>query len=162
MQSEVWNEKPALPFVFTHTRQDRHDHHVQANAITRQAFKLPILCFKVGSSSDSTFTPVVGVDIGNWIDLKEAAFKAHESQQTLPFADGVLALESIRKCANEWSNELQFQFGELFECELTDSLSLNQVRPLITLFDSDYHFRLFQRQITASKPPKPDPSGFLR
>lgn len=151
-ERNLGSRKPLFPFVFTHTRHDRHRHHVLTNTLSGQAFKVPLLCFKVSSSSDSRFKPVIGVDVTPWIDRKVDAFMAHKSQQGLRFSDGQLAVNSICDEAKAWSSEIGFEFGELFECELTDRTTLNQVLALVPLFDSKYHFELFQRQILSSIP----------
>ena len=145
------SSKPQLPFVFTHTKHDRHRQHVMTNVVANQAFRLPILCFPVSSSSDDNFAPVIGIDISDWISKKEEAFAHHASQQQLKFADGTLASEAIRVEASELSTEMGFQYGELFECELPNRIAFDQIVPLIPICNSTFHFRKLQKQLVRSK-----------
>ena len=144
--------KPEFPFVITHTRHDRHLQHVQAHEIAGSAFKTPLLCFRVASSTLNTFDPAIGVDITRWIDVKQRAFEAHQSQSNLRFASGRLARDAIRSEASEWSSDVGFPFGEYFECDLTADLDINQLKPIVALSDSDHHFRKFITRLSG-KPP---------
>lgn len=152
-QQRLGVRKPSFPFVFTHTKQDRHLHHVQANAIAGQAFKTPLLCFKVASSTEDAFDPIVGVDISKWIETKRKAFEAHASQRELRFAGGRLAVDAIHEEAREWSQIVGFPYGEYFECEWPADVSVHQLEPLVELSDSDHHFNQFIRKLT-KKPPQ--------
>lgn len=146
--------KCEFPFVFTHTRNDRHPQHAQANEIARSAFRTPLLCFRVASSTEDTFDPVIGVNITRWIDAKQQAFEAHKSQSGLKFASGRLAVESIKDEAGEWSAVARFPYGEYFECDLTLDVGVDQLEPLVGLSDSDHHFQKLLKRLSSVRPPE--------
>ncbi|MFD0996441.1 LmbE family N-acetylglucosaminyl deacetylase [Pseudoclavibacter chungangensis] len=74
--------------ILTHSKHDQHqDHHAVHLAVLRAARRCStILCFE-SPSVTSEFTPRFFVDVGDYMDVKAAAVRAHANQADKPYID---------------------------------------------------------------------------
>ena len=136
------SKKPALPFVLTHTVNDQHPDHRKSFEIASAAFRVPLLCMLVASSTANRFNPIIGVDISTTFERKLAAFKAHESQQTLQAGLGGLMVERLRDIDAQEQRRVGFKYGEFFELVYlyADRENVASFIPVARLCDSRPHF----------------------
>lgn len=85
---EVMIDLVSPDIVLTHSRHDQHqDHHAVHLATLRAARRCStILCFESPSVTNE-FAPRFFVDIGDHLDVKAAAVKAHANQSGKPYID---------------------------------------------------------------------------
>lgn len=98
--------------ILTHSSHDNHQDHVAVHlAVVRAARRHPsILCFESPSVSPA-FTPSTFVDIGEHIDMKEAAVELHHDQAGKPYMTG----HRVRGLAAFRGSQARTQFAEGFE-----------------------------------------------
>ncbi|GAA0226934.1 PIG-L deacetylase family protein [Cryptosporangium japonicum] len=98
--------------VLTHSGNDQHqDHHAVHLATLRAARQhSAILCYESPSVTDK-FSPQVFVDIGDYVDVKVQAVKAHRDQADKPY----MTDERIRGLASFRGAQAKINHAEGFE-----------------------------------------------
>jgi len=100
--------------VFTHSRNDRHQDHINCSdatiAAARKGVK-DILMYEVYGSTKPSFMPHYIMDISETMKYKLKALKKHKSQ----IEKGTLNLEGLREHAGSLGREYGCRYAEAFE-----------------------------------------------
>lgn len=107
-------EKVKPQKVFTHSRNDRHQDHINCSDATIAAARkgvYDILMYEVYGSTKPSFMPHFIMDVSETIECKLKAVKKHRSQ----IEKGTLNLEGLKERSGALGKEYGCKYAEAFE-----------------------------------------------